>query len=100
MKTYFFPTCGLGYESLQCGGHAQSFRVDMHCPKCDTPVEISGAALIVVGLLFGLLTGLALGLALDTTTPIVGAGLAAGFGAFGMVRLVRQLLAARRGNVQ
>jgi len=95
MKTYFCPTCGCGYESSQCGGHAKSFRVDMRCPKCDTAVEIAGPPFIA----FGLIVGLLLGLVTDTTTPMVGAGVAAGFGAFGAVRLARQLLASRRARV-
>jgi hypothetical protein len=85
MKTYFCPTCGRGYESSQCGGHAKPFRVDMRCPKCDTPVEISGAAFIVLGLLIALFTGLVL----DTTTPLVGGAVGAAFAGFGVVRLAR-----------
>jgi hypothetical protein len=92
LKTYFCPTCGRGYESSQCGGHSRSFRVDMRCPECGTAVEVGGAAFII----FGLIVGLVLGLVLDTTTPMLGAGLAAGFSAFGVVRLARQSLAARR----
>lgn len=95
MKTYFCPNCGCEYESSQCGGHAKSFRVDMRCPKCDTAVEIAGATFIA----FGLIVGLLLGLVIDTTTPMIGACLASGFGAFGVVRLAGQLLAARRSRV-
>ena len=84
MKTYFCPTCGRGYESSQCGGHAKPFRVDMRCPKCDTPVEISGAAFT--------------SMVLDTTTPLVGGSVGVAIAGFGVVRLVRQLLAARRAR--
>ncbi|HEY2840077.1 MAG TPA: hypothetical protein VGJ26_13060 [Pirellulales bacterium] len=95
MKTYFCPGCGRGYESSECGGHARSFRVEMRCPRCGTSVEISGAVFIV----FGLLIGLLLGLGLDTTSPMIGAALAAGFSAFGAFRCLRQFLARHRADV-
>lgn len=92
MKSYFCPTCGRGYESSQCGGHDRSFRVEMRCPTCAVPVEINGAVFIVLGLLiYGFC-----GLILDTTTPVIGAYVGSGFAAFGVFRLVRQWLAARR----
>jgi hypothetical protein len=94
MKTYFCPSCDRGYESSQCDVHAKSFRVDMRCPKCDTPVEISGAAFIVLGLLIAFFTSMVL----DTTTPLLGGSIGTAIAGFGVVRLVRQLLAARRAR--
>jgi hypothetical protein len=95
MKTYFCPHCGCGYESSECRGPTRSFRVDMHCPKCNAPVQISGFAFIVLGLIIWFCCSMVL----DMTTPLVGAFVGSALGAVGLVRLVRQFLAGRRARM-
>lgn len=91
LKTYFCPRCGNGYESAEANRGGKLIPVWPRCPACGKPLQVSGSAFIV----FGVLIWMCFGTVLDTTTPLLGAIIGAVFGIFGLVRLLRQAHARR-----
>jgi hypothetical protein len=94
MKSYFCPCCGRSYESSECDRSSESFGGGVRCPACDRRVELSGAALITVGLLTCLFSGLVL----NTLMPPLGAGCAVVLVGVGVTRVVRQFCVLRRAR--
>jgi ribosomal protein S27AE len=94
VKTYFCPRCGKGYESSECQKLSSFSLANVRCPKCGVAVELSGGALIVLGLVIWFISSLVL----DTVTPVLGAWIGGAMIGFGLLRLIRQFRAIWRAR--
>jgi hypothetical protein len=92
MKTYACLKCGRSLESSECTHKKGKWVVHQLCPGCESPIYVSGGALIVVGLLWMLLWSMIL----CAGAGLVGAVGGIGFIVAGVARLVLQLRARRR----
>jgi hypothetical protein len=92
MKTYACFKCGKTLESSECVQTRGRLLTRRLCPVCGAPVGVSGAALIVVGLLWLVLWGLIV----SDEAQLAGFVGGVVFVVVGIVRLVLQFR-ARRG---
>ena len=93
MKTYACLKCGKTLESSDCLQTKGRWTIRQLCPGCGAAISLSGAALIVVGLVWVLFWGMIL--SDDAELIAVVGGVV--FVAVGIVRLVLQYR-ARRGT--
>ena len=87
METWYCRDCGDDFELGECPRaprEGSSFLGWRRCPACGGRVAVSGAALIVIGMLVAVFMGL---LSMDTLGLVLGGGIVA----LGVWRLYKQL---------
>jgi len=94
MKTYACLKCGRTFESSEFVQDKGRLETRRHCPACGSPISLSGATLVVAGLLWCLLFGMVP--AEETELTAIAGGIL--FVTVGIVRLVLQSRARRAGS--
>jgi hypothetical protein len=94
MHTHFCPTCGAALRARQCAKEIGTFRMAsrLRCPYDDSPVQVSGVAFIIGGILIWFV----LQLVLSPGASTIGYWLGGGLCAIGVLRIARQYRARLR----
>jgi DNA-directed RNA polymerase subunit RPC12/RpoP len=96
MKTYACLKCGRTFESSEFAHEKGRLMIRRRCPACGAPVSLSGATLVVAGLLWGLMFGMIPTEETELTAIVVGIV----FVTAGVVRLVLQKRAKRAAKCE
>ncbi|MEY2430260.1 MAG: hypothetical protein QOJ40_3145 [Verrucomicrobiota bacterium] len=96
MKTYACLKCGRAFESSEFVQEKGRLVVRRLCPACGAPISLSGATLVVIGLLWCLV----LGMIPTDETELMGVAGGVVFVVVGIVRLVLQFRAGRTAKCE